>query len=65
MWDLHYKKDINAIDKIQRHAARSVKNDYSRENSVTEMIEELGWKNVGDGRQEARLLMPFKIVNGY
>ena len=52
----HYKKDINAIDKIQRHATRFVKNDYSRESSVMEMIEEQGWKDLGDKR-EARLLM--------
>ena len=30
---------------------------------MTEMIEELGWKDLGD-RREARLLMLLKIVNG-
>ena len=53
------QKDINAIVKVQRCAARFVKNDYSRENSVMEMIEELGWKDLGDRRREARLLMLF------
>ena len=57
----HYKRDIDAIDKIQRRAARFVKKDYSGESSVTEIIdhEELGWKDLGNRRREARLLMIF------
>ena len=39
--DLSLDKDISQVEKIQRSAARFVKNDYGRYSSVTEMMKEL------------------------
>jgi len=37
VWDPHLQKDINKVEKIQRRAARFVKNDYSWSTSVTSL----------------------------
>ena len=42
-WDPYYLNDIQALEKIQRRAARWVMNDYNRCSSVTTMLHELNW----------------------
>ncbi len=37
-------KDISNLEKLQIKTARFVKQDYSKYNSITRMIHELGWK---------------------
>ncbi len=39
-------KNISILEKVQREAARFVKQYYSTYNSVTRMIHELGWINL-------------------
>ncbi len=51
VWDPYQIKNISNLEKVQRKAARFVKQDYSKYNSVTRMIHELGWKNVQDRRK--------------
>ena len=63
VWDPHLDKDISQVEKIQRSAARFVKNDYSRHSSVTEMMKELNWKPLHTRRRENRLALMFKIIN--
>jgi len=46
VWDPHLHKDINKLEKIQRCAARFVKNDYSWDTSVTSLINDLQWKTL-------------------
>ncbi len=41
-------KDIFNLEKVHRKATRFIKQDYSKYNSVTRMIHELGWKNLQD-----------------
>ena len=55
-------KDISNLEKVQRKAARFVKQDYSKYNSVTRMILELGWTNLQDRRKDIRLTMLYKII---
>jgi hypothetical protein len=62
-WDPHKIKDISNLEKVQRKAARYVKQNYSKHSSVTRMIQELGWKNLKDRRKDIRLTMLYKIVN--
>ena len=62
-WDPHKIKDISNLEKVQRKAARFVKQDYSKYSSVTRMIQELGWKNLQDRRKDIRLTMLYKIAN--
>ena len=62
-WDPHKIKDISNLEKVQRKAARFVKQDYSKYSSVTRMIHGLGWTNLQDRRKDIRLTMLYKIIN--
>ena len=64
IWDPHLKKDIKAIEAVQRRAARFVCGDFDRQSSVTEMLGSLGWQSLENRRREARLVMLFKVVHG-
>ena len=67
IWDPYLYKDINALEKIQRRAARFIKKDYrSRdEDCVTNMLQELDLPNLQQRREINRLIYLFKIVGGY
>ena len=65
VWDPHLKKDIAALESVQRRAARFVKHDYRSTSSVTAMLQDLGWKNLADRRKDLRLALLFKIVHGH
>ena len=64
IWDPHLKKDIKAIEAVQRRAARFVCGDFDRHSSVTEMHRSLGWQSFENRRREARRVMVFKVVHG-
>ena len=49
---------------MQRRAARFVKSRYSRYSSVSDMLDVLGWTPLSQRRQEARLILFYKIING-
>ena len=55
VWDPHLSKDIQAIERVQRIAARWVKSNYNWENSVTSMLSELQWPALNIRRQISRL----------
>ena len=59
------QKDIDAIEKVQRRAARFVKSDYGMTSSVTSMLADLGWNSLANRRRDARLALMFKIVHGH
>ena len=65
IWDPYLQKDINKIEKIQKRAARFIKQDYrSREaGSMTAMLEELGLPSLETRRKENRLCLLYKISN--
>ena len=63
-WDPFSKKDIDRLEWVQRRAARFVFNDYKPISSVTSMVSQLGWKPLADRRQEHRLSLLCKIING-
>ena len=46
VWDPHLKKELIALRKVQRRAAHFVTAEYSREKSVTNMLNELQWPNL-------------------
>ena len=50
--------------RVQRQAARFVKSRYSRYSSVSDMPDVLGWTPLSQRRQEARLILFYKIING-
>ena len=57
LWNPHCTKDIKALNKIQRKAARFVVVDCSWESSVSKILKELEWKDLTDMRRVARLVM--------
>ena len=44
VWDPYHEKDIAKLEKVQRKAARFVKNDYTRQSSVTSIMQDLNLK---------------------
>ena len=60
VWDVHTKINIDQIERVQRRAARFVKSSYGRDQSVTCMIEELGWPLLRERRARAKVTVIFK-----
>ena len=65
IWDPHLVKDCDMLEKVQRRSARFVKGDFRTTSSVTEMLHELGWKDLRDRRRNLRLTLLYKIVTGH
>ena len=63
-WDPYLKKDVKALEAVQRRAARFTKGDYGRTSSVDAMLEELGWLALKDRRRDIRLAFLFQLVRG-
>ena len=51
------------LEMMQHRAARFVKNRYKRTDSVTAMLDELGWPILSKRRKDARLILFYKIIN--
>ena len=64
--DPYKLQDIQPIEKIQRQAARYIKNDYcSRfDGCVREMLRDLKLQPLQQRRLESRLVMMYKILRG-
>ena len=63
VWDPELSKDTNALEKVQRKAARFVKHDFDSFSSVTSMLHDLGWKQLADRRRDLRLALLYKITH--
>ena len=61
---IYQKYNSDKIERVQRRAARFVKSRYSRYSSVSDMLDVLGWMLLSQRRQEARLILFYKIING-
>jgi len=61
-WDPYTARDINQLDKVQRRAARFVKNDYRRTTSVSGLVK--GWQSLEDRRKNSRLALFYKGLHG-
>ena len=62
--DPYQKYNSDKVERVQRRAARFVKSRYSRYSSVSDMLDVLGWTPLSQRRQEARLILFYKIING-
>ena len=60
-WDPHTSSNINTIEMVQRKAARFVMNNWSRLSSVTSMINLLEWTTLQVRRQQAKIVMLYRI----
>ena len=63
VWNPHLAKDVKKIEAVQRRSARFVTRNYNWDQSVTELIKELGWESLETRRTNASLTMLYKIVN--
>ena len=64
VWDPYQKYNSDKVERVQCRAARFVKSRYSRYSSVSDMLDVLGWTPLFQRRQEARLILFYKIING-
>ena len=64
VWDPHSQKDIDTLEKVQRHCARFVHQDFSRESSVTKMLNKLNWDSLAERRAKAKVTMIYRGLNG-
>ena len=63
-WDTYTVRDTTQLETVQRRAARFAKSDFRRTTSITQLLTELDWSQLGDRRRVARLSMFFKAVHG-
>ena len=61
----YQKYNSDKVERVQRQAARFVKSRYSRYSSVSDMLDVLGGPLLSQRRQEARLILLYKIINGF
>ena len=64
VWDPYHKYNSEKVERVQRRDARFVKSRYSRYSSVVDMLDVLGWPPLSPRRQEVRLILFYKIING-
>ena len=64
VWDPYTTEKINQLEMVQRRAARYVHNDYSHKSSVTDMLDELGWRSLELRRADIRLVFLYKSIHG-
>ncbi|CAH1273383.1 Hypp5110 [Branchiostoma lanceolatum] len=65
VWDPYTTKGIQAVEAVQRRAARVTLNDYRRTSSVTQMLNDLQWPLLSERRRNARLTFFYKLVNNH
>ena len=65
VWDPYTIQQINALERVQRQAARFVTGDYfSRDpECVTNMLHQLAWDTLEERRARNRVVMFYKITN--
>ena len=67
VWSPSTKQNISKIEMIQRRAARWVKHNYSPYESITRMLDDLGWRSklLENRCAGACLIMFHRIIYGY
>ncbi|XP_066287680.1 uncharacterized protein, partial [Branchiostoma lanceolatum] len=65
VWDPYTAKDIHAVEKVQRRAARWVCCRYRQSSSVGDMLQDLQWESLQTRRKRARLATFYKVHHGF
>ena len=63
VWDPYTDELVEAIEKVQRRAARFVKSDYRPTSSVGALINELKWTSTAARRQTNRLVAFHRAIH--
>ena len=66
VWDPHFVKDREKLERVQRQAARFIKRDYKTRDAgcVTKMLQELQLTSLQERRKQQRLTLLYKIAEG-
>ena len=67
-WDPDHENLKSKLEKVQNSAARFVTNYYPKKDgqryeSVTKIVQNLGWESLENRRKNAKLIMAYKIIN--
>ena len=65
VWDPHLSKDVQALERVQRRAARFFWGDYQSTSSVTTLLAQIGLTNLERRRRDLRLALLFKVIHGH
>ena len=60
VWGPYQKYNSDKVERVQRRAARFVQSRYSSYSSISDMLDVLGWTQLSQRRQEARLSFFFQ-----
>ena len=63
VWDPYTTTNIDAVEKVQRKAARFCCNNYNRHDSVTDMLHTLKWDSLAQRRKASRLATFHRIYH--
>ena len=63
VWSPHTQALKNLLEMVQHKAARFVFNSFSRNISVTALLERLNWTTLENRRNHAKVTMFYKIIN--
>ena len=69
-WSPTSEKLNNMLEMVQNNAARFISNAYAKKGnfekiSVTKILKNLNFATLEERRRQARLIMAYKIINGY
>ena len=64
VWSPYTQSNIHKIEMVQRRAARWTLDNYSKQASVIEMLNHLGWRSLEQGRNDSRFCLFYKIIYG-
>jgi hypothetical protein len=64
VWDPHTQQQSRSLEMVQRRAARWVTGRYHNTSSVTDMLSDLGWRDLAQRRVDSRVMMMYKITRG-
>ena len=64
IWDPYLQKDINALERVQRRAARWATSQYSNTTSVTGLLQRLNWAPLSLRRRHQKLSLFHSIHTG-
>ena len=71
IWDPYHQSKINKIEHVQNQAARFTLNkpwrqsDREEQESVSSMVQSLGWETLEHRRRNARLTLMYKVYNNH
>ena len=65
IWDPHLRKDIDALERVQRKAARWAMSVYEPRASVSRLATDLQLDTLESRRKQQRLIFMYKILNGH